>query len=53
VAIKPPTIEIPLLKRLGEPAFAPDLHSVLLPVYQAISRAALEAGLGEEQSPQP
>ncbi len=45
VTIKTPSIEMPLLKRLGEPLFAPDLQSLLAPVYHAISQAALETGL--------
>jgi uncharacterized Zn finger protein len=49
VAIKPPAIEMPLLKRLGEPAFAPELQSVLSQAYHSISQAALQAGLGDAE----
>ncbi len=45
VAIRLPAIEIPLLKRLSEPAFVPNpgIQSLLRPAYQAISQAALIA----------
>jgi hypothetical protein len=49
LAIKPPAILFPILKRLGEPAFmggAP-LQEQLGPAYQAITRAALAAAFGE------
>jgi uncharacterized Zn finger protein len=44
VSIRQPTIEMPLLKRLGEPNFAPEpgLQSVLSVAYQAISRKAIQ-----------
>jgi len=44
VAIRKPAIEMPLLKRLGDPLFvpAPGLQSLLRPAFQAISQAALE-----------
>jgi uncharacterized Zn finger protein len=50
--IRPPAVEVPLLKRLGEPAFAPDpgLVSSLGSAYQAISRSALKVAF-EEESP--
>jgi uncharacterized Zn finger protein len=47
----PPTIEIPILKRLGEPAFVvgASLQSQLSPAYQAITRAALAAAFGDDE----
>lgn len=49
VSIHPPSIEIPLLKRLGQAAFvpAPGIDTLLRPAYQAISRLALEAAFHE------
>lgn len=49
VAIRSPSIEMPLLKRLGEPAFVsePGLQPLLGPAYQAISQTALEVAFGE------
>ena len=49
VAIRSPSIEMPLLKRLGEPAFVsePGLQPLLRPAYQAISQTALEVAFGE------
>ncbi len=49
VTIRPPDIEIPLLKRLGEPAFAPTpgLQSLLLPAYRLIGQAALKAAYAD------
>lgn len=43
VSIRPPVIEMPLLKRLGPPSFAgeQDLQSLLRPAYREISQAAL------------
>ncbi len=43
VEIKAPPVEMPLLKRLGDPAFVPDpgLQALLQPVYRAISQAAI------------
>jgi uncharacterized Zn finger protein len=48
--IKMPTIETPLLKRLGEPTFAsdPGLQYLLLPAYRAIGIAAIQMAFGEE-----
>lgn len=46
VSIHPPVIEMPLLKRLGEPSFVPTqpgLESLLRGAYQAISKKAIEA----------
>jgi uncharacterized Zn finger protein len=44
VEIQPPPVEMPLLKRLGDPAFVPDpgLQALLLPAYTAISQAAID-----------
>jgi len=44
VSIRPPSIEVPLLKRLGEPNFVPELglQSILSNAYQAISRKAIQ-----------
>jgi len=44
VSIRPPAIEMPLLKRLGEPNFVsePGLQSILFDAYQAISRKAIQ-----------
>jgi uncharacterized Zn finger protein len=51
--IKPPVVALPILKRLGEPAFmsGDTLQDLLGPAYQAITRAALAAAFasGEEQ----
>jgi hypothetical protein len=53
VAIKPPVVTLPILKRLGEPAFVvgASLQSQLDPVYQAITEKAMAAAFadGEEQ----
>ncbi|MGC1379323.1 MAG: hypothetical protein WA821_24035, partial [Anaerolineales bacterium] len=45
VSIRPPTIEMPLLKRLGEANFvpAPGLESILKGAYQTISKKAVDA----------
>jgi uncharacterized Zn finger protein len=42
VAVRPPAIEMPLLKRLGEAAFVPSpgMQSLLHPAFQTISQAA-------------
>ncbi len=44
VSIRPPAIEMPLLKRLGEANFAPEpgLQSILSAAYQTISRKAIQ-----------
>lgn len=44
VSIRPPVIEMPLLKRLGEANFVPEpgLQSMLSAAYQAISRKAIQ-----------
>ena len=48
-AIKAPLIELPLLKRLGEPTFIvdPGLQYLLLPAFRAISQAAIQTAFGE------
>ena len=49
VSIRPPAIEMPLLKRLGEAGFvpAPGLESLLNQAYQVISKRAMEAAYQE------
>ncbi len=43
-ALKPPAVELPILKRLGQPKFLDETLSMLLgPAYRAISRSALSA----------
>ncbi len=44
VSIRPPAIQMPLLKRLGEASFAPEpgLQSVLSAAYQTISQNAIQ-----------
>ena len=44
VSIRQPAIEMPLLKRLGEPNFVPEpgLQSILSDAYRAISRKAIQ-----------
>ncbi len=51
LSIKPPAIEAPLLRRLGEPNFLPglSLQGLLTPVYQAITKAALVAAFSEDE----
>jgi uncharacterized Zn finger protein len=50
VSIKPPGVEVSVLRRLGQPGFVgEDLVSVLAPAYETVSRAALRLGQGEEQ----
>ncbi len=50
LSIKPPQSPAPLLKRLGDPAFLPELslQSLLRPAYEAISRAAVELAFSED-----
>ena len=54
VSIRPPAIEMPLLKRLGEPNFSPEpgLQSMLVAVYQVISQKAIQTAFKdiEEES---
>lgn len=49
VAIKSPPIEIPLLKRLGEPTFSeePGLRYLLLPAYRLVSMEAIRAAYAD------
>jgi len=49
VSIRPPGIEMPLLKRLGEPSFipAPGLEGLLGDVYKAIQKTAIEMAFEE------
>jgi len=51
LTIQPPRIDMPLLTRLGEPAFLPGLSllNILRPVYQAFTYAALRAAYSEEE----
>lgn len=50
IAIRPPAIEMPLLKRLGEASFVPDpgLQILLKPAFLAISEAALTMAYKED-----
>jgi len=50
VAIRPPQIEMPLLKRLGDPAFvpAPGMQALLRPAFQSISRSAQDSAYSDE-----
>jgi uncharacterized Zn finger protein len=50
VAIRPPLVEMPLLKRLGEPSFAPGagLQPLLRATYQAIEQGAMEMAFKEK-----
>jgi uncharacterized Zn finger protein len=50
VSIRPPSIEMPLLKRLGEASFVsePGLEPLLRAAYQAISQKAIEVAYQEE-----
>ncbi len=49
VSIRPPAIEMPLLKRLGEPNFVPTpgLEGLLGDVYKAIQKTAIEMAFEE------
>ena len=51
VAIRPPTIEMPLIKRLGDAAFIPDpgIESLLSDAYQTIGRKALQIAFQEQK----
>jgi uncharacterized Zn finger protein len=53
VSIHPPAIEMPVLKRLGEPGFVPEpgLEPLLRGAYQAISKNAIEAAYLETEGP--
>ena len=51
VSIKPPVVELSVLRRLGQPGFMDeDLERLLAPGYEAISRAASRMGQGEEDT---
>ena len=50
VSIKAPVVELSVLRRLGQPGFVGEnLVSVLAPVYESISRAALRTEQGEDE----
>jgi hypothetical protein len=51
LTINPPTADMPLLKRLGEPNFlaGESLLSLLKPVYDSFTRSALRAAYSEEE----
>ncbi len=51
VSIRPPTIEMPLIKRLGVASFVPDpgLESLLRDAYQTIGRKALQIAFQEQK----
>jgi len=51
VSIHPPTIEMPLLKRLGEASFVPKpgIESLLKNAYQSISKKAIETAYQENE----
>lgn len=51
LTIRPPTIDMPILKRLGEPAFIErgSLQDVLKPVYDVFTRSSLRAAYSEEE----
>jgi len=51
VSIRPPTIEMPLIKRLGAASFVPDpgIESLLHDAYQTIGRKALEIAFQEQK----
>ncbi len=50
LSIRPPALEMPLLKRLGEPSFAPDagLAALLKNAYQAFSQQAIQVAYQEK-----
>jgi uncharacterized Zn finger protein len=51
VSIRPPTIEMPLLKRLGAASFVPDpgLETLLREAYQSVGRKALQVAFQEQK----
>jgi uncharacterized Zn finger protein len=51
LAVKPPPVTLPILRRLGEPAFmaGASLQSRLGPVYQAVTQAALATAFGGDE----
>jgi uncharacterized Zn finger protein len=52
VSIKPPALETPLLRRLGEAPFMgePGVLGRLYPAYQAITQAAINLAFGDEKA---
>ncbi len=51
VSIRPPTIEMPLLKRLGAASFVPDpgIESLLREAYQTVGRKAIQVAFQEQK----
>ncbi len=51
VSIRPPVVEMPLLKRLGEAAFVPDpgIEPLLRAAYEAFGQEALRVAFHEEE----
>ena len=51
LTISPPTVDMPMLKRLGEPAFLPGetLQSLLKPVYTSFTYSALRAAYSDDE----
>ncbi len=50
VSIKPPAVELSVLRRLGQPGFIDeDLVSLLTPGYEAVSQEAIRIALGEKE----
>jgi uncharacterized Zn finger protein len=51
VAIKPPAVTLPILKRLGEPAFmaGASLQSQLGPAYQAVTEQTMAVAFGDDE----
>lgn len=52
VSIRPPVVEMPLLKRLGEAAFIPEpgIEALLKAAYQTIGREAIQTAFQEEEA---
>ena len=51
VSIRPPVIEMPLLKRLGAASFVPDpgIESLLRAAYQTVERKAIQIAFQEQE----
>lgn len=51
VSIQPPLVELPILKRLGDPPFVPSpgLQAVLLSAYRDLSQAAVSSAYQEDE----
>lgn len=51
ISIRPPTIEMPLLKRLGAASFVPEpgIESLLRDAYQSVGRKALQIAFQEQK----